>query len=605
MLIIRTLRFQINIITMTQFLKTVATIAFLALTSMSAFAAGTLYVYFDGACMDRMEYSDAAGGKFISYQINTSTSEKIGLVVGTENPNPVAQLPPQTLHCGNTIFDQRFVQAVNQQLTEVYMVRPSGDGRYHITKVAYATHFGNSPDLMVYQSPKAQFSFQINAGIIGENISLNKAVNAVLFEGRIENACTGEYIFSVTSTSGAGPFSSLVIAPEIGIVEERSGPNIEEAMRNVLRLDRVNDRPVSEYLRIVCRGERPVPVTSGSPIVSNQQQLTPRSGDTPVPAENTVPPSYDQTSAQPIAVQPASASPCAEASGNGFHVVQKGDNLYRISQAYGISVAQLRELNGVSATNTIYPCQKLRVAVAAQQATPPSYSAEQLTPKTVKVLPAWQASTGTHTVQPGETVAAIAMKYGYTEYRFRHFNGLSDNEPARVGQVLKTTDCEAQVIGVTPQQPRTSAYENVLTPRTPAVAAENTSSGKIRSVSTVAASATETELTSTSWKTAASSTSTYTPPANMPAPYGNETAGGRLSSGLSARMQGNETAVPSSYDNSSSTTTTGKRVTHLVGKDETLFDIARRYNTTTENLRRLNNLHPGEAVIPGQRLFVN
>ena len=69
-------------------------------------------------------------------------------------------------------------------------------------------------------------------------------------------------------------------------------------------------------------------------------------------------------------------------------------------------------------------------------------------------------------------------------------------------------------------------------------------------------------------------------------------------------MQGNETAVPSSYD-SSSATATGKRVTHLVGKDETLFDIARRYNTTTENLRRLNNLHPGEAVIPGQRLYVN
>ncbi len=603
MLIIRTLRFQINNKTMTQFLKTAATIAFFALTSLSAFATGTLYVYFDGACMDRMEYSDAAGGKFIAYQINTSTSEKIGLVVGTENPNPEALLPPQTLHCGNTIFDQRFVQAVNQRLSEVYMVRPSGDGRYHITKVAYATHFGNSPDLMVYQSPKAQFSFQTNAGIIGENISLNKAVNAVLFEGRIENACTGEYIFSVTSTSGSGAFSSLVIAPEIGLVEERSGPNIEEAMRNVLRLDKVNDRPVSEYLRIVCRGERPVPVTSGSPVASNQQQLTPRSGDTPVPADNTVPPSYDQPSTQPIAVQPAPASPCAEASGNGFHVVQKGDNLYRISQAYGISVAQLREWNGVSATNTIYPCQKLRVAAGtAQQAAPPSYSAEQLTPKTVKVLPAWQASTGTHTVQPGETVAAIAMKYGYTEYRFRHFNGLSDNEPARVGQVLKTTDCEAQTIGtVTPQQPKQSAYENVLTPRTPAVPAENTGAGKIRSVSTVAASATETELTSSSWKTAASTTATYTPPANMPAPY--ETSGGRLSSGLSARMQGNETAVPSSYDANS--TPAGKRATHLVGKDETLFDIARRYNTTTENLRRLNNLQPGEAIIPGQRLFVN
>lgn len=599
MLIICTLRFQINNKTMIQFLKTAAAVVFLLLTSSSAFASGTLYVYFDAACMDRMEYVDASGGKFIAYQINTSTTEKIGLVVGTENPNAEAQLPPQTLHCGNTIFDQRFVQAINQRLSEAYVVRPSGDGRFHITKVAYATHFGNSSDLMVYQSPKAQFSFQTNSGIIGENISLNKAVNAVLFEGRIENACTGEYIFSVTSASGAATFSSLVIAPEIGLVEERSGPNVEEAMRNVLRLNKVNDRPVAEYLRIVCRGERPVPVTSaGSAVV----QLTPRSVETPVPAENAVPLSYDQVPPQPVpGSQPAPVSPCSEVSGNGFHVVQKGDNLYRISQAYGVSVAQIREWNGVSAANTIYPCQKLRVSgAAAQQAVPQGYSAEQLTPKTVKVLPAWQASSGTHTVQPGETIAAIAMKYGYTEYRFRHFNGLSDNEPARVGQVLKTSDCDNQITGAAPQ-PRPTAYENVLTPRTPAVPAETTGGGRIRSVSAVAASSTETEITSTSWKTANSAT--YTPPADMPAPYGNESAGGRLSSGLANRMQGNETAVPTSYETYS--TPAGRRATHLVAQDETLFDIARRYNTTTENLRRLNKLQPGEAIIPGQRLYVD
>ncbi len=618
-LIFRTLHFKIKLSAMKRSLKIVLTISLLILAQAFTFATGTLYVYYDAACMDRLEYNnqaDPSGRKYVVYQVNTPNSDKIVLTVGSENPNPVAQMPAQTLHCGNTIFDQRLVQAINQQNTEVLMVRASGDGRFFISKVAFASYFSFRGGELMYQSPRFQFAFQTLMGVIGENISLNKSSSVVQFEGRMDNACTGEYIFSMSGLSGAGPYSNLVIVPEIGIVEERSGANADEAMRNILRLETVNNRPVADYLRMVCRGERPVPVASGSLPASGETLVARTPGPTPaetvVPVQPGVPAGAVNLMTAATPSTPAK-DPCAEVSGNGFHIVQRGENLYRISQKYGVGVGQLREWNSLNAANTIYPCQKLRVAAPAMdvQAAPATYtSPERFTARSVQEVPAWKAYTGTHTVQAGETLASIAMRYGYSEYRFRYFNNLGPNDVAKVGQVLKTTDCECPPQSLIESRPATETvpapYENVFTPRTPAIGGDvpaATAGGRIRTTSIGnTASVTETELTSNAWRSAAVSYDA------VPAGYGADavrSTGGQVSSGLANRMAGNSSygaaaTVPQSYESG-----TIRRSTHLVGENETLFDIARRYDTTTENLRRLNNLNPGEGIIPGQRLFVN
>lgn len=589
---------------MKQFLKTTAVVAVLLLALTPGIASGTLYIYFDAACMDRLEYGNPAsptGEKFVVYQVNTPVGDKISLTLGAENPNPVAQLPAQTLNCGNTIFDQRLVQAINQQTTEVIVVRATGGGRYHITKVAYAGYFSNQSGVLMYQSPRFQFAFDTRMGVIGENIALNKTNSIVQFEGRIDNTCSGEYIFSMSGISG-GPYTNLVVVPEIGVVEDRSGANATAAVNNTLRLEKVNDRLTADYLRIVCRGERPVPVASaGDPGVD----LIPRSVDVPVSAEAVIPVVNPVAPATTTTV--AAADPCGEVSGNGYHIVRKEENLYRISLQYKVNVSQLREWNNLNASSTIYPCQKLRVA--SFSSVPPGYSAESLTPRGVsEALPVWKTYAGTHTVQAGETIASIAMKYGYSEYRFRYLNNLSAGDVAKIGQTLKTTDCNCPSLTDTRTTTPSTSYDArtaTLTPRSPAVADSpwGTTGGKIISTGTVEqATATETELTSNSWKSAVN-TNTYNN-YTLPAPYGNETysaGSGQVSSNLSARMAPTyDSTVPASYEDRAV-----KRSTHLVGNDETLFDIARRYNTTTENLRRLNNLNPGEAVIPGQRLYVN
>jgi LysM repeat protein len=43
---------------------------------------------------------------------------------------------------------------------------------------------------------------------------------------------------------------------------------------------------------------------------------------------------------------------------------------------------------------------------------------------------------------------------------------------------------------------------------------------------------------------------------------------------------------------------------HKVSPGETLYRIANRYNMTVDELRRLNNLKPNQAIMPGQKLAI-
>jgi membrane-bound lytic murein transglycosylase D len=49
------------------------------------------------------------------------------------------------------------------------------------------------------------------------------------------------------------------------------------------------------------------------------------------------------------------------AGGGGVHVVRKGETLFRIATAYGISLTRLLEANGLNRSTTIHPGQEIRI----------------------------------------------------------------------------------------------------------------------------------------------------------------------------------------------------------------------------------------------------
>jgi LysM repeat protein len=107
--------------------------------------------------------------------------------------------------------------------------------------------------------------------------------------------------------------------------------------------------------------------------------------------------------------------------GPGYHTVQAGETLYRIAQRYQISVEQLKRDNGLT-SNAINPGQQLRIGSApVQQPTP---------------IPNSQATL--HTVQAGETLYRIALRYQTTVAALKALNGLT-SDTLSVGMQLKVS----------------------------------------------------------------------------------------------------------------------------------------------------------------------
>jgi LysM repeat protein len=116
----------------------------------------------------------------------------------------------------------------------------------------------------------------------------------------------------------------------------------------------------------------------------------------------------------------ATSAPDATAVG-GTHVVSPGENLHRIALRYGTTVQTLAQLNGIISTNHVVVGQALRVPDVV------------LTPATV---PPAEDMTKMHTVQPSETLATIAMRYGASAWTLAQVNAISNPSLIFPGQVL-------------------------------------------------------------------------------------------------------------------------------------------------------------------------
>jgi LysM repeat protein len=144
-------------------------------------------------------------------------------------------------------------------------------------------------------------------------------------------------------------------------------------------------------------------------------------------------------------------SQCPPASESGVHVVQKDETLYSIAKRYKVTVEQVRTWNGMSAKDVLQECTELRVksgggtASTTKPNTKPNPSTYSYSPsavvREVEFSGFSKQAGSTHIVRAGETVGGIAEMYGFTERRFREFNGLSATDDIRPNQLLRSNDC--------------------------------------------------------------------------------------------------------------------------------------------------------------------
>jgi LysM repeat protein len=100
------------------------------------------------------------------------------------------------------------------------------------------------------------------------------------------------------------------------------------------------------------------------------------------------------------------------------HVVQRGENLFRIALHYGVTVDALVAANGLQDAGRIYVGQRLVIPAGGKQAGSPPPSA------------------GVHVVQRGENLYRIALRYGTTIQALATANGIVNTSQVRVGRRL-------------------------------------------------------------------------------------------------------------------------------------------------------------------------
>ena len=128
-------------------------------------------------------------------------------------------------------------------------------------------------------------------------------------------------------------------------------------------------------------------------------------------------------------------APALAQDGSGTHTVQAGENLFRIALRYGYTVEYLASVNGIADPTTIYVGQVIVIpdpnAPAVQPAVDPA-------PVVVDPAPVAVTTTGPvyHTVQAGETLAAVGRLYGLGWTDIAAANGLTNPNQIFAGQQL-------------------------------------------------------------------------------------------------------------------------------------------------------------------------
>jgi flagellum-specific peptidoglycan hydrolase FlgJ len=116
---------------------------------------------------------------------------------------------------------------------------------------------------------------------------------------------------------------------------------------------------------------------------------------------------------------------------NTFYTVKSGDSLWGIANQHGLSLTQLCQMNGISANKVIYAGQKLLVKSGGSSSVTQTASVSATNTQTTTNAARY------HTVASGDTLSAIAARYGTSLGRLTQLNNMSVSDIIYVGESIR------------------------------------------------------------------------------------------------------------------------------------------------------------------------
>ncbi|HYW05790.1 MAG TPA: LysM peptidoglycan-binding domain-containing protein, partial [Longimicrobium sp.] len=265
-------------------------------------------------------------------------------------------------------------------------------------------------------------------------------------------------------------------------------------------------------------------------------------------------------------------------------------------RVYEVSADAIREANDLGAEqNTLRAGRTLRIPRASSASTPARTTAAPARSG------ASTAATRTHTVEEGETVRGLARVYEVSAEAIREANDLgAEQNTLRAGRTLRIPRAGASSASTssrpasTASRPTAERARAETTGRTHTVEEGETVRGLARVYEVSAAAIREANDLDAEANTLRAGRKLRIPRADD-APRASTPARSTAARDTASR------ARPSTATRRPSASATEE---HVVKSGDTLYSLARRYDTTVAALRSANDMDEDDAIRPGQKLRV-
>lgn len=569
------------------------------------------YMLFNTNCMDQLEYKFTYLGTVQNtYSVKASSSEQFLLNAANEGiVSPT--LPKDAASCRQLSMSQDVLDMINNHTRNVYMVHQRQQGDYLLMPIISATHVVRNGAFYMFTAANFSFALDTTRLVNETNLATGKSQSNVYFTGMRFRDCRIEYSFRREPLKPNGERADFEFIPGIGISSERSGINATEAETNHVRLLKVDGLALDDYISIAC-GNRPSQAGSTispyTPAVDygNTQPYGPTPYKEPNKEDYAI---QNKAQQQQDGGSGAGFANCPEKPGQGYHIVQAGDNLKAIARTYEKKEADLIKWNQLKNPNKIEICQKIWLTkpTPAQKAivdskgdavsstyakqqdsnvkkvinqsqywdskgvTPAQYSTNTAAPTpeyygpanktTTLVTPtpaASQVQPTVHKVKTGDYLYKIAKQYGCVEECIRRANKfpLEGDIMLWPGQELVIPECTCTLPAST-SKAANPAKNPATTP-------------------------TNSEYYTPQQYNTTPETGAKPQPANT---------GGNF-------IEKPQTTEPTKDESDTYFTE------HIVAVGETLNSIAYRYRVSAAELAQLNGISPTEQLIAGKRLLI-